>query len=324
MSRLSVAVFAHNEEKNIHTCLESIRLATERPDDISVKVLINGSTDRTEAIVTAYAREHPQFTPVIISRGDKANAWNTYVYGGISAEENHIFVDGDIWLPVGTLDLMDRVLQKPNTLGVAPLPIGVSESLRDFLRVQHLICGTLYGVKGAFLQRIIDRQLMLPVGLIGDDCLLATLLLTDLDEHIAKQDPSRVEILEFAGPVLPRLPLLSTFWLQYRRLKRYAIRHFQDEFLYYHLRRNGLTALPQHATDLYSYWSELGIRPYLRYRGHQTPFNLYGAYVVLSTVFGRWLRKKFSGRSSPEHTPALEPSGSASPGHELSGRSLSS
>ena len=81
MTSLNVAVFAHNEEKNIRTCLESIRLGTSRPQDLPFMVLtINGIPDRELVeTVAAYAREHPQFTPRrgFVTGGDKANAWNT-------------------------------------------------------------------------------------------------------------------------------------------------------------------------------------------------------------------------------------------------------
>ena len=57
------------------------------------------------------------------------------------------------------LDQMDRVLQNPKTLGVAPLPIGVSEGLRAFLRNEHLICGcstAWWGLPELYDQRRLD------------------------------------------------------------------------------------------------------------------------------------------------------------------------
>ena len=132
--------------------------------------------------------------------------------------------------------------------------------------------------------------MILPDGLIGDDCLLSTLLLTDLENHFGGWDLQRVEVLEFAGPVISRLSLLAKLRLQYRRCKRYTIRHFQGVFLDYHVRTFGLDTLPKNAVDLYAHWRKVGLGPYVKLRGLQTPFNLYGAHVPLPDgVFGRRL-----------------------------------
>ena len=103
-----VAVFAHNEEGSIRRCLESLWWATRRPEDLRVRVLVNGCRDGTEAIVRAFAQAHPQVEPVVLGLGDKANAWNTYVHGEPTAEANHYFLDGDTWLPPHALDVLER------------------------------------------------------------------------------------------------------------------------------------------------------------------------------------------------------------------------
>src|SRR5262249_8198554 len=136
MDALHLAVFAHNEEKRILRCLESILGATAHPERLRVKVLINGSRDRTETLVRDFAHHHPQIEPVVILLGDKANAWNTYVYEHAGKAPRHVFIDGDVWLPAGTLDAVEAALQAQEPLAVAPLPIGVSESLREFLRTR--------------------------------------------------------------------------------------------------------------------------------------------------------------------------------------------
>ena len=45
----SLAIFAHNEESRILDCLKSLRAASSDADSLPVRVLINGSKDRTEA-----------------------------------------------------------------------------------------------------------------------------------------------------------------------------------------------------------------------------------------------------------------------------------
>ena len=48
-------VLAHNEERHIGACLDSI-FAADPALDFDVYVMANGCTDRTEAIVADYAR----------------------------------------------------------------------------------------------------------------------------------------------------------------------------------------------------------------------------------------------------------------------------
>src|SRR5262245_22728798 len=128
-----IAVFAHNEERRIARCLESLTWATREPEAVHVKVLINGSTDRTEQIVRDWAANHSNVEPVVIAVGDKANAWNTYAYSGLDFSRNHYFLDGDCWLPPFTLDVLEEEFTRGSLLCVAPLPLNVSDSLREFL-----------------------------------------------------------------------------------------------------------------------------------------------------------------------------------------------
>ncbi|MFA5770944.1 MAG: glycosyltransferase family 2 protein [Patescibacteria group bacterium] len=52
--KISVVVPAHNEEKHIVSCLESLTNQTRQPDEIIV--VSNSSTDRTEEIVKSYPK----------------------------------------------------------------------------------------------------------------------------------------------------------------------------------------------------------------------------------------------------------------------------
>ena len=61
-----VAVFAYNEEELISGSLDSIR-ACGAGHPLAIHVLINGCTDRTEAVVRAYADRHPEVKPILIT-----------------------------------------------------------------------------------------------------------------------------------------------------------------------------------------------------------------------------------------------------------------
>jgi glycosyltransferase involved in cell wall biosynthesis len=268
MPNPSVAVFAHNEEARILDCLKSL------PDSMQVKVLINGSKDRTEQIVREWAATHPNVEPVIIAMGDKANAWNTYVYSGIDFDRNHYFLDGDCSLPANTFEVLEAEFQKGSPLCVAPLPQNVSTSLREFLTKWSLPCGTMYGLSGDFLRRLVADNIRIPVGFIGDDNLMASLLHSNLDEHFGNYDRSRVRIVESVGPIAHRPKKISfeMMRLQRKRLRRYALRRVQMELLNFHVKKHGLRSLPTTAKELSKHWREPGLKWYFRFRGLETPY----------------------------------------------------
>src|SRR5262245_33131151 len=95
---LTVSVFAHNEERHIAACLDSI-VAAEPDRELEVHVMANGCTDATEDIVREYGRRHPQVNLVSIGLGDKCNAWNVCVHEILPAHcmgrEVYFFMDGD-------------------------------------------------------------------------------------------------------------------------------------------------------------------------------------------------------------------------------------
>jgi glycosyltransferase involved in cell wall biosynthesis len=277
-----VAVFAHNEERRVRRCLESLTQASRDPSAISIKVLVNGSTDDTEHIVRKWAVSHPNVEAVVIHLGDKANAWNTYVCSGLAFDRNHYFLDGDCHLPPLAIDLLEEEFAKGSPLCVAPLPRNVSESLRHLLSKRSLPCGTMYGLTGEFLRRIVADGIRMPAGFIGDDNLIASLVHSDLDDRFENYDRSRVRIVESLGPIIHRPPTWSRemFNLQRRRLRRYALRRVQMELLNTHVRKHGLRSLPSTARELSRYWQSLGLPWFFRWRGPETPFVLQALWKV--------------------------------------------
>ncbi len=270
----SVAVFAHNEERHIARCLESLTWATREPGRIQVKVLINGSTDQTEKIVREWAESHPNVEPVVIPVGDKANAWNTYVYSGLSFDRNHYFLDGDCWLPPCTLEVLEEEFAVDSPSCVAPLPFNVSNSLREFLIGRSLPCGTMYGLSGDFLRRLTADHIRMPVGFIGDDNLVASLVKSDLDDRFGDFQHSRVRIVDRIGPVANRPSPMSreARRLMRRRLRRYALRRVQRELLNAHIQESGVRSLPATAKELSRHWRKPGIGWYFRWWGLETPY----------------------------------------------------
>ena len=87
-----IAVFAYNEGEHIIACLDSIKRCRDASCDVRAYVLANGCRDNTEAVVARYAEDNPWVTLVPIQKGDKANAWNTFVHDFADTNSTAFFV----------------------------------------------------------------------------------------------------------------------------------------------------------------------------------------------------------------------------------------
>lgn len=268
-----VAVFAHNEARNIVACLDSLQAAASQP--VECHVLANACTDRTEALVREYATRHPNVHLVPIDLGDKANAWNVFVHEVAARGVPYcFFIDGDVRATPGSLDVMARVLaQHPQANGVSALPVsgrGVAAFRHDMLR-DHGVAGNLYGLRGAFVERIRSQAINMPIGTIGEDALMGAMLKWDLRGD-TRWDNGRVTVAEAAGfefdPVSPWLP---REWKKYfRRRVRYSVRGFQNRMLGRAIQPAGFEALPRQVRDLYPRYPDVLV---LEWRGLDTLFD---------------------------------------------------
>jgi len=278
-SPLCIAVFAHNEEYNIKRCLESVLQATQSPERLKITVLINGCNDQTENVVKLLAKKYHQIRYTAISLGDKSNAWNTYTYGDIDLSVNHYFIDGDNWLPAFSLDKLEAEFDTQQYWGIAPTPIGIKESLREFMIRNRFISGNCYGVSGEFMNHVISNGFKLPTGFIGDDSLVMYLLQEGLEPGTVTKD---IKVVETTGAIIPRVPLsIATIGFMHRRYKRYALRHIQQEVLYYLGRNNRINELPASIADFKSILKEIGIKPIFVRAGIQTLYHPYAYYKII-------------------------------------------
>ena len=137
-----VAVFAHNEARNIIACLDSLQAAASHP--LECHVLAIACSDRTEALVREYSATHPNVRLRSIALGDKANAWNVFVHEAAPHGASHyFFIDGDVRATAGALDIMAHTLTRhPQANGVSALPQsgrGVAAFQRDMLKEMEKI-----------------------------------------------------------------------------------------------------------------------------------------------------------------------------------------
>lgn len=273
-SLVSVAVFAYNEEDGITAALDRLdACATEAR--LRIHVLINGCTDGTERAVRAWRPARAELVPVVIARGDKANAWNHYVHE-IAPEDAaaHVFTDGDMLVSPGSVAAFLRQFDAdPHANGCAGLP--VSGRSRDAFRAKLVqrreMAGNLYALRGGCVAAFRRQGVRLPFGIFGEDGLVTALVKYDLDMR-GRQDDRRVTAADAAGFAYPSLsPWDPASWRIYRNRKmRYAVRRQQALMLYDLLRRDGTAAMPAHVVDLYR---RCGDGMGLRWNGLDTPFD---------------------------------------------------
>ena len=264
MARASVAIFAHNEERRIARCINSLPLHSH---DFEFHLLVNGTRDRTVAIARELTSTLPDFHIHNLPLGGKARTWNHFV-GAIfdDASAACLFVDGDAELERGALEEMVATLADNNDANaVNAMPVTGRNRAKYHATMidQHGMFGALYGLSGAFVARLKASTIRLPVDLIGDDSLIAALAKTDLEpesawnnQRIANCEAARFKFEEADW----RIP--ATWHLQYRRMINYSVRRYQNLVISQIMRGPGPSALPATMRETYAaHWHRFDIRP---------------------------------------------------------------
>ena len=255
-----VMVLAHNEERHINACLDSI-FSADPASRFEVFVMANGCTDATEAIVRQYSRNRPEVHLVSIALGDKCNAWNVFIHETVPEHcpdrDVYFFMDGDARAVPGSFSAMARALTEdeyPHAASAPPASGRNAARDRAELLAVHGLVANLYALRGAFVKRLQHMGIRIPLKLEGDDGLLGALVKWDLAPERQGFDHRRIVPCSEAGfefdPVSPFRP---ANWLPYwRRAVRYGRRRYEFQLLGPLLRAKGISALPSDITALYS------------------------------------------------------------------------
>jgi len=255
--RTAIAIFAHDEARRIGACLASLPLDRA---DLAFHLLVNGSTDATEAIARAVAARHSSLTVHAFDEGGKARTWNRFVHDLLAdpLPETIVFMDGDAEIAPGSFDALAQTLHdQPHVNAVAGLPLNGRSHLQYqvLIRAEGGLFGDLYALRGALVERIRAAGLRLPVDLVGDDGLVAAWAATDLGPD-ADWDRARLGHADAAGFFCEPVSSLSprSWRLQYRRMISYAVRHFQGRIISHIMRTQGPAGLPERLDRLYADW----------------------------------------------------------------------
>lgn len=259
MERIPVMVLAHNEERHIKACLDSI-FAGDRASSFDVYVMANGCTDSTEEIIRRYAANRPEVHLVSIGLGDKCNAWNVFIHETVPAHcpdrEVYFFMDGDARAMPGSFSAMARTLSEDPYAHAASAPPASGRNAardREELLSGRGLVANLYALRGDFVRRLQRTGVRIPLRLEGDDGLLGALIKWDLAPERQDFDHRRIVPCPTAGFAFePVSALRPTNWRGYwRRAVRYGRRRYEFQLLRPLLKGQGISALPADITALY-------------------------------------------------------------------------
>ena len=238
--KISIGVFAHNEEERIGATLASLLGQdlldpARRPGTtVELVVLPNGCRDGTAAAAEQVLREQFAGLPGVTARVEnlaeagKSRTWNVYVHRlADPAADILLFLDGDIQL-VGTSTLrqlvqalqdhpeahasVDVILKdlafKQNLSAREKMSLAASELTRSG---PPKLAGSLYAARGPVV-----RRFWMPVGLLVEDGYLKALLCTD--GFTRPDTPSRLVRAEEAAHTFAAVTDLRTLFKHEVRL----------------------------------------------------------------------------------------------------------
>lgn len=262
-----VMVLAHNEERHIGACLDSI-FAADPGAPFKVFVMANGCTDRTEEIVRRYQRDQPSVHLISIELGDKCNAWNVFIHETVPANcpdsEIYFFMDGDARAMPGSFSAMARVMREdPKAHGVGAPPASGRSIGRDreqVLKERHMVAN-LYALRGTFVERCRAAGVRIPLKLEGDDGLIGALVRWDLNPK-QEMDVQLIAPCPDAGFIFESFSIsrLSNWRAYWKRMVRYGRRRYEFAILGPRLKAGGLAAMPRDIREIYGDSLRLGLR----------------------------------------------------------------
>lgn len=249
---VSIVVLAHNEERDIADCLDSL---PDPHDCLRVTVVVNGSSDATASIVAGYADKGVRL--VDYAEGGKSRSWNRFVLDEAEPAETYIMVDGDARLIPGTVDaLVETLASNPDANAAVGMPCNGrrAEEYRRSMLENHDLFGDCYALRGSFVARMRKEGIRLPSDLIGDDGLIGAFAKTDLGNE-TQWDDDRVAVCRDAGFLCcPNSLGIEGLRQQAARMTNYSVRYFQNRMISAIMAREGPAGLPARMADIYPQW----------------------------------------------------------------------
>ncbi len=277
----SIAVFAHNEARNIQLALESIA-ATTGGRDISIYVLANGCTDSTLVKVRESAAKISNLWLVESDVADKASAWNLFVHDILSAQrleqiDTCFFMDGDVTLASDALPLLASALNEVSSAeaaGAMPATGRDRDAWRRRMAINGMLAGNCYALRSSFVRYLRKQQVRMPTGLIGEDFFVSWLVASNVwRDALPEKEGNRCLFHNDAEFFFRSLSpwRLADYRTYMRRKWRYTLRALQHQMLLLLLMHQGMEAMPRDVNELYR---NAPLPSRLKWCGLDTPLRL--------------------------------------------------
>lgn len=236
-------------------------------------------SDNTYEIAKSYCKQLATWTAYELPLGDKANAWNYAItLDDASSKSLSIFVDGDCTIAEQSIiSLLNTYQSSPAAYAIAGVPGTKGNTTETTIKrtlAGDALSGNFYALTPNFLNKVASQQFRLPIGLIGDDSLLAWVA-----SHDFKLSNGVVSgyLVGSAGAdfFYHRLTpdSLHNIRLYIRRIHRYSLRHLQQSCIREYLNQvNDFNQLPPNISEIYQYKKAKHIRSN----------SLYGMFDVIN------------------------------------------
>ncbi len=258
-NQIRLNVLAYNEADFIESCLGSIEKSLAQLGGISaeVNVICNGCSDNTYQVAERYCQDKTGWHTYEVTLGDKANAWNFAIDLGEGDSLITAFIDGDCTItPESIGSIIKSYEEHPDCYILAGIPKTkgrTTSNTRSVTLKGEALSGNFYALTPLFLDKVYALNFRLPVGLIGDDSLLAWVASHNfkLSNGFSYGFMRGCEGAEFYYHRLTPTSLKNIY--QYiRRLHRYSLRHLQQSAIREHLiRHDSFESLPKNVDNIY-------------------------------------------------------------------------
>lgn len=248
----NVAVYVMNEGARLKGCLDSVASALPKGRAL-ITVILNGSQDNSIDIVQAAAKSGQPVEAFQIAAADKSNAMNQFNHVLRSPARAYAGLDGYVHVEAGSFAAMQRRLDNdPHAMAVAAIST-TGRTMRhmgaEALRTGGRLSGQMYALRPDFLDRMVSRNIRLPVGLYRGDGLLNSMVCHNLDALDASWDNTRVPAMADAAFALPTLSIfnLQDIKRQYRRKIRQMRGTIENAAIKSIIYKSGYEGLPDSA-----------------------------------------------------------------------------
>ena len=252
----NIAVFCQNEAARIGQCLSSIRQAVGTRRSL-VTLIANGTSDDSVAVAIAAAKECGLPLAVYsIKAGDKSNAINRFYYHLRVPARTYFSVDGYVTIGPRSLTGLDDCLGA-NAHAMAATGVCINGrtmhlATKETLERGGRLHGQLHAFRPEFIERMVSRNIRLPLGIYWGDGLLGSMAAHNLDAMGEEWDNARIVGVADATYEIPTLSAFrfNDLKRQLKRRVRQMRGRLQNRAIKTIIYERGYEGLPEDADDM--------------------------------------------------------------------------